>query len=54
MLSFHTFGLPDYEFVKPGLGRSDNLLIERPYERVERRIMKGLEDPVAVLDPQVL
>jgi hypothetical protein len=54
MPSFHRFGLPDYEFVKPGLGRSDNLVIQRPYKRIERRIMKGLEDPVSVLDPQVL
>jgi hypothetical protein len=41
MLSFHLFGLPDYQFVKTVLGRSDNLLIQRSYERVERRIMKG-------------
>ena len=49
-----SFRPSDYEVVKPGLGRSDSLLIQRPYERVERRIMKGLENPVAVLDPQVL
>ena len=52
MLSFHLFRLPDHEFIKPDLSRSENLLIQRLYKRIERRIMKGLEDPVAVLDPQ--
>ena len=54
MLSIHLLGLPEYEFVKPDLGRSDNLRIQRPYKRIERRIIKRLEDPLAVLDPQIL
>jgi hypothetical protein len=54
VLSLHRFCLPDYQFVKPDLGRSDNLVIQRPHKPVERGIIKGLEDPVAVLDSQVL
>ena len=34
VFSFHSLRLPDYEFVKPGLDRSDNLLIQRANERV--------------------
>src|SRR5262245_30123149 len=54
MLSFHLLGLPRQEFGEPDLGRLDDLLIQRPYERFRRRIMEWLENPIAMLYPQIL
>ena len=50
----HRLALPPYEFDKPRLGRPNDLLIQRHYKRVERGVIEGFENPLAMLDPQVL
>ena len=54
MLSFHLFGLPRQEFGEPGLRGLDDLFIQRPDEGVERRVIERLENPIAMLYPQIL
>ena len=52
VLPSHLLGLPRQQLGKPDLSGPDDLLVEGSNKSVERGIIEGLEDPVAVLDPQ--
>jgi hypothetical protein len=54
MLPLHLLGFPSEEFGEPGLRGLDDLFIQRPYEGVGRRIIERLENPLAMLYPQIL
>src|SRR6516165_1697833 len=54
MFSFHLLCLPRQEFSEPGRCGLDDLFIQRPYEGVERRVIERLENPLAMLYPQIL
>ena len=45
---------PHHQLVEPRLGGPDDFRVHRLDQPVDRRVFDGLEDPVAMLDPQVL
>jgi len=45
---------PHHKLIEPRLGGPDDFRVHRLDQPVDRRIFDGFEDPIPVLDPQIL